>query len=64
MANRVNITLNTQMLATLDCLAENVGMSRSEYIRHLITLAYSSQLDKDNSVNSEDVFRQMESYIK
>ena len=63
MANRINITLNNTMLATLDLLAEKSGMNRSEYIRNMIQRNYSDQLLSAEPITSEDVYRQLETYM-
>lgn len=60
---RINISMNNQLLATLDLLAEFNCMSRSEYIRNLINREYKEQLNYPFHISSEDIFRQMEEYI-
>lgn len=60
-SRKVNITLNTQMLATLDLLAEKNAMTRSEFIRSMIAAEYGNQLDSVDAVTSDDVFKRMDS---
>ena len=62
MANRINISLNNQMLATLDLMAEKCGMTRSEYIRNMIIRDFSRQSIEDDAISVDDVYKRMDSY--